>query len=101
MMYLSERHDCQFMPGIGDPKRGPFLQWMFYLMSAFQPEVPIQFNVERYFPTDDAMKQALKSASLRELETLWQIIDNSLEPGPYFFGDDYSHCDMLFLMQAI
>jgi len=72
-----------------------------YAMSTFQPEVLIQFNVERYFPVDESMQQALKSASLRELETLWRIIDDALVPGPYFTGEDYSLCDMLFLMQAI
>lgn len=101
MMYLSEQHDGQFMPAVNTPQRGRFLQWMFYLMSTFQPEVLIQFNVERYFPTDAAQQQALKSASLRELEILWRIIDDALEPGPYFLEEDYSLCDMLFLMQAV
>jgi glutathione S-transferase len=101
MMYLSEQHDGQFMPTVNDPQRGQFLQWMFYLMSTFQPEVLIQFNVERYFPTDESMQQALKSASQHELEILWRIIDDALESGPYFLGEDYSLCDMLLLMQAI
>jgi len=47
------------------------------------------------------MQQALKSASLRELEIIWQVIDDAFEPGPYFLGDSYSICDMLFLMQAV
>jgi glutathione S-transferase len=101
MMYLSEQHDNRFMPVVGDPQRGTALQWLFYLMSTFQPEVLIQFNVERYFPGDAAMQQALKSASLRELEILWRIIDDALDPGPYFLGEDYGLSDMLFLMQAI
>ena len=101
MMYLSEQHDGQFMPAVNNPLRGQFLQWMFYLMSTFQPEVLIQFNAERYFPEEVSMQQALKSASLRELETLWHIIDDALKPGPWFLGEKYSLCDMLFLMQAI
>jgi len=101
MMYLSEQHGGQFMPALDDAKRGQFLQWMFYLMSTFQPEVLIQFNVERYFPEDLPMQQALKSASRRELETLWHIIDDALESGPCFVGENYSLCDMLFLMQGV
>ena len=61
MMYLSEKHGGRFMPAIGDPKRGQYLQWMFYLMSSFQPEVLIQFHPERYFAQDDAMQQALEN----------------------------------------
>jgi len=101
LMYLSEQHENRFMPTAGDPQRGLALQWLFYLMSTFQPEVLIQFNVERYFPDDALMQQALKAASLRELGILWRIIDDALDPGPYFLGDNYSLCDILFLMQAI
>ncbi len=101
MMYLSEKHDGRFMPAIEDSRRGVFLQWMFYLMSTFQPEVLIQFHAERYFPQDDTMQQALKTASLRELDFFWKVIEDALTPGPFFLGDDYSLCDMLFLMQAV
>jgi glutathione S-transferase len=101
MMYLSEKHHGRFMPAIDDHRRGAFLQWMFYLMSTFQPEVLIQFHAERYFPQDETMQQALKAASLRELNIFWKVIDDALAPGPFFLGEDYSLCDMLFLMQAI
>ena len=101
MMYLSEHQGHRFMPKTTDPKRGPFLQWMFYLMSTFQPEVLIQFHAERYFPEDQNMQQSLRAASLRELDVFWRVIDDALEPGPYFLGENYSLCDMLFLMQAV
>ena len=101
MMYLAERHDGRFMPAIGDARRGLFLQWMFYLMSTLQPEVLIQFHPERYFPDNEPMKQALLDASRRELEPIWKVLDEAFEPGPYFLGEDYSLCDMLFLMQAV
>jgi glutathione S-transferase len=101
MLYLSEHHANQFMPTENSRQRALALQWLFYLMSTFQPEVLIQFNAERYFPKDEAMQQALKSASLRELEFIWDVIEDAFEPGPYFLGDSYSICDMLFLMQAV
>lgn len=101
MMYLSEQHENRFMPVPQDRHRGPALQWLFYLMSTFQPEVLIQFHAERYFPDDGSMRQALKSASMRELEILWGVIEDALDPGPWFLGADYGICDMLFLMQAV
>jgi len=76
-------------------------QWLIYLMSTFQPEVMIQFHAERYFPDDVAMQQALRSASLRELELQWKIIEDALDPGPWLLGETYSICDVLFVMQAI
>ena len=41
------------------------------------------------------------AASLRELEPIWRVIDDAFDPGPYFLGDEYGICDMLFLMQAV
>ena len=52
-------------------------------------------------PNDDAMREKIMAASLRELEPIWRVIDDALDPGPYFLGAEYSICDMLFLMQAV
>ena len=101
MLYLSEQHGHRFMPNPDEANRGKALQWLFYLMSTFQPEVLIQFNAERYYPDDEAMRESIKTESRRELERLWYIIDEQLRDGPYFMGKDYTACDMLFLMQAI
>lgn len=101
LMVLSERHGNRFMPTGNNAHRAQALQWLFYLMSTFQPEVLIQFNVQRYFADGDPAQAELLAASLRELETIWQVIEDALDPGPYFLGDDYSLCDILFLMQAI
>lgn len=101
MLYLCETHEGEYMPATGSAERGRFLQWLIYLMSTFQPEVLIQFNAERYFPDDEAMQNALKQASMKEIPKLWKIIDDTLSPGPWFLGEEYSICDMLFVMQAI
>jgi len=101
LLYLSEHNDNRFMPTDNGSKRAQAQQWLIYLMSTFQPEVLIQFNVERYFPDDKVMQSALKSASLRELEIIWRIIEDELADGPYFIGDEFTICDILFLMQAI
>jgi glutathione S-transferase len=70
-------------------------------MSTFQPEVLIQFDSEKYFPTDKVMQDQLKRSSLANLEGIWRKLDQVVESGPYFLGRDYSICDMLFIMQAI
>jgi glutathione S-transferase len=101
LLYLSEHHDNRFMPVELGAERARAQQWLIYLMSTFQPEVMIQFHAERYFADDASMQQALRAASLRELEALWKIIESALDPGPWFLGDTYSICDILFVMQAI
>ena len=100
LMYLSEHHGNQFMPD-GSSQRARAQQWLIYLMSTLQPEVLIQFNAERYFPEDADLQDTLRAASLRELEFIWKIIEDAFEPGPWFVDDNYSICDILFLMQAI
>jgi glutathione S-transferase len=101
LLYLSEHHDNRFMPVELGAQRARAQQWLIYLMSTFQPEVMIQFHAERYFPDDVSMQQALRTASLRELELLWTIIEDALDPGPWLLGETYSICDVLFVMQAI
>ena len=101
LVYLSEKHGGAFMPALGDSRRGVFWQWLFYLMSTFQPEVLVQFNAQRYFPDDSTMQQSLRDASMRELESIWRIVDDGLATGPYFLGGDYTVCDMLFALQAL
>ena len=101
LLYLSEHHGNQFMPAELGKDRARAQQWLIYLMSTLQPEVLIQFNIERYFAEDKSMQESLKQASLRELEFIWKIIDEALTPGPYFIGKEYTICDILFLMQAV
>ena len=101
LLYLSEHHNNRFMPIDSNAKRARAQQWLIYLMSTFQPEVLIQFNAQRYFPDDTTLQSALKSASLRELEVIWKIIEDTLKNGPYFLADEFTICDILFLMQAI
>ena len=101
MMVLCETHDNRFMPAESGRKRSMALQWLFYLMSTFQPEVLIQFHPERYFPDDESMRASIMQASLRELDLFWKVIDDAIGAGPFFLQDEYSICDMLFVMQAI
>jgi len=101
MMVLSETHGNRFMPAENSRKRSLALQWLFYLMSTLQPEVLIQFHPERYFPDDESMRTSIMQASLRELDLFWKVIDDAIGAGPFFLRDEYSICDMLFVMQAI
>ena len=101
MVYLAEGHGSHYLPSSVGQQRALAFQWLFFLMSTFQPEVLIQFDSEKYFPTDKEMQDLLKRSSLDNLEGIWQKLDQVVNPGPYFLGRDYSICDMLFIMQAI
>lgn len=101
LMVLSEQHDDRFMPPKNSPNRAAALQWLFYLLSSFQPEVMIQFHPERYYPDDKEKQSEIMLSSAKELKQIWKIIDDSIAATPYFLGDEYSLCDIMFLMPAL
>ena len=101
MVYLAEKEGGNFLPSDVGQNRAQAFQWLFFLMSTFQPEVLIQFDPQKYFPNDQIMQKRLMGASLDILEKIWKYLDDSIVPGPYFLGGRYSICDMLFVMQAI
>lgn len=100
-LYLAERHpDAELAIPIGDPRRGRFLQWMSYLASSLQPDVIIQFHPE-FYAADEAAQARLKAASLERLGRTLLTLDQALDPGPYFFGDRLTVCDICLAMQAV
>jgi glutathione S-transferase len=100
-LYLADKHpEAGLAIPAGDPRRALFLQWLFYLSSTLQPEVLIQFHPEFYFP--DAGDQArLKAASVTRLGTVLGVLDGALSPGPFFFGDRLTVCDICLATQAV
>jgi glutathione S-transferase len=100
-LYLAEKHpQANLLIDAGDSRRGHFLQWMHYLASTLQPEVMLQFHPEFYFE-EESTKAALKQASLKRLDKVLQVIDEALDPGPWFFGDRLTIVDFCFAMQAV
>ncbi len=100
-LYLAERHpQAELAIPIGDPHRAAFLQWLFYLSSTLQSEVLIQFHPEFYF--EDADDRArLQAASMKRLAKILATIDAALAPGPFFFGDRLTVCDICLATQAV
>jgi glutathione S-transferase len=83
-----------------DARRGRFLQWLHYLASSLQPEVLIQYHPEFYFAHAEDQDR-LKMASLGRLGRVLETIEQALQPGPYFFGDQRTICDYCLALQAI
>ena len=102
LVHLAENHGGgRLMPPRGDPRRGRYWQWHFYLMSTLQPEVLIQFDPEKYFPGDPGGRKTLQGASRQWLERIWRVLDDAIGSGPYFLGELYTTCDISFAMQAL
>ncbi len=100
-LYLADRHpEAGLAVPADDPRRARFLQWLFYLSSTLQPEVLIQFHPEFHFP-DPGDQARFRAASLERLGTILDTLDRALSPGPYFFGDRLTVCDICLATQAI
>jgi glutathione S-transferase len=75
-------------PAQGDPLRGPYLRWLAYYGSCFEPAV-----------VDRAMKRepALPSMSpYGDFDTMLGTLISQLRKGPYMLGDRFSAADVLW-----
>jgi glutathione S-transferase len=75
-------------PAIGDPLRGPFLRWLAYYGSSFEPAV-----------VDRALKRDPAPAAMcpyGDFDTMLQTFLAQLAQGPYFLGDRYTAVDVLW-----
>ncbi|HEY1614194.1 MAG TPA: glutathione S-transferase family protein [Rhizomicrobium sp.] len=72
---------------IGDPRRGPYLSWLAYYGSVFEPSV-----MSKFMKTDVPRG----SAGWVDLDETMAFIDRTLQEGPYLVGDKFSGADVLF-----
>lgn len=86
-MLLVERHpQAGLAPGIDDPSRADYLQWMFNLANMVQPLLR-----QWWYPAEvagDANAGTVLTHCARRLEAQWQRIDAHLaQHGPFLLGD--------------
>jgi glutathione S-transferase len=75
-------------PAIGDPLRGPYLRWMAFYGSCFEPAL-----------IDRAMKREPAPASTApygDYDTMLKTLTDQLARGPYLLGTKFSAADVLW-----
>ena len=75
-------------PPIGDPLRGPYLRWLVYYGSCFEPAV-----------VDKAMKREPAMPRMNpygDFDTMLNTLLDQLRKGPYILGDRFSAADVLW-----
>jgi glutathione S-transferase len=75
-------------PAIGTPERGPYLRWLVFYGSCFEPAV-----------VDRAMKREPGRAATvpyGDFDTMFGTLVKQLEQGPYFLGERFSAADILW-----
>lgn len=88
-MYLAELYpEAGLAPAVGDARRGPYLRWMVFYGSCFEPAM-----------IDKAMGRAAVQPSMSpygDFETMFATLARQLEAGPYLLGQRFSAADVLW-----
>lgn len=75
-------------PAIGDPDRGPYLRWIVFYGSCFEPAV-----IDRFMKREPA---ARATSPYADCDTTLAALRGALTHGPYILGDRFSAADVLW-----
>lgn len=90
-IYLSEAFpQYGLAPSIGDPLRGPWLRWLVFYGSSFEPAVLDAFT-ERP-PMSSGM------SPYGDFDRVMRALSDQLKPGPFLFGPRFTTADILWGM---
>jgi glutathione S-transferase len=88
-MYLADLYpEAGLAPALDDPLRGPYLRWMVYYGSSFEPAV-----------IDKALKREpapLSMCPYGDYDTMLATLTQQLRAGPYLLGERFSAADVLW-----
>lgn len=75
-------------PAIGDPRRGPYLKWLFFGPSCIEPAV-----IDRAFGR--AKEPPRGTLGYGEFDTVMDVVAAAVTPGPYLLGDAFTAADVV------
>lgn len=88
-MYLADLYpEAGLASPIGDPLRGPYLRWMVFYGSCFEPAV-----VDKSMQREPAAPSACPYG---DYDTMLKTLTDQLEQGPYLLGNTFSAADVLW-----
>ena len=88
-IYLADLYaDKGLAPPIGDPLRGPYLRWLVYYGSCFEPAM-----VDKSMQREPAPPS---TCGYGDYDTMLKTLVDQLEQGPWLLGDTFSAADVLW-----
>lgn len=88
-IYMADLYpETGLAPAIGDPLRGPYLRWLVYYGSSFEPAV-----------VDKALKREPAPSSTcpyGDFDTMLTTLTDQLAKGPYLLGEKFTAADVLW-----
>ena len=84
--YVADRYpQAKLAPPIGDPRRGRYLQWLFFAPSCIEPAI-LQAYTKLEIPA--------ASAAWGSTTQTCDVLDQALDKGPWLLGEDFSAADI-------
>lgn len=88
-LYLADLFpEAGLAPPIGDPLRGPYLRWMVFYGSSFEPAI-----VDRALEREPGPRGM---SPYGDFDSVLNTLVEALTPGPYLLGERHSAADVLW-----
>lgn len=88
-LYLADLFpEAGLAPAIGDPLRGPYLRWLVFYGSSFEPAV-----IDKSQQRDPA---PMASSPYGDYDTMLATLTGQLGRGPYLLGERFTAADVLW-----
>ncbi|MCP4620418.1 MAG: glutathione S-transferase family protein [Bradyrhizobium sp.] len=88
-IYLADLFpEAGLTPALGDPRRGPYLRWIAYYGSSFEPALIDKFMKHEPAP--------VTQSPYSDYETMLGVLEAQLSRGPYLLGERITAADILW-----
>ncbi len=89
LMYLAELYpEKNLAPSIDDPLRGPYLRWMVFYGSCFEPAIMDLSQKREPMPA--------MACAYGDYDSVMQVIAAQLKQGPWLLGERFTAADVLW-----
>jgi glutathione S-transferase len=73
---------------IGDPRRGPYLKWLFFGPSCIEPAM-----IDRAAPRQEQPRRGMLGYG--DFDTVMEVTAKAVEPGPNLMGEQFTAADVV------
>jgi glutathione S-transferase len=73
---------------IGDPRRGPYLKWLFFGPGCFEPAV-----IDRAAPRKEEARRAMLGYG--DFDTVMNVVAKAVAKGPHIMGEQFTAADVV------
>ncbi len=85
--YLSDKFpEAGLAPQFDDPRRGRYLQWLFFSSGGIEPAITQTFG---------KFEMPSGQAGWGNAQRVWAVLEDAVHPGPWLLGDTFTAADVL------